>query len=170
MLIELDGKKPTIDETVFVAPNATVIGDVLIGEHSSIWFNAVVRGDMNSIRIGKYTNIQDLSIVHVTHNANVEIGDNVTIGHKALIHGCKIGNNCLIGMGSILMDDVEVGDNCIIGAGSLVTQGTKVPAGSLVYGSPAKMKRELMPDEIELIIESAGRYNETAKKYHGPSL
>lgn len=165
MIIEFDNKKPIIDSSVFIAPNATVIGDVIIGAKSSIWFQTVLRGDMESIKIGEYTNIQDLTMVHLPESIGVEVGNYVTVGHKALIHGCKIGDNCLIGMGSIIMDNVEVGDNCIIGAGSLVTQGTKIPSGTMVFGSPAKVKRELTPEEIEVIRKTAFRYYEYVVKY-----
>jgi carbonic anhydrase/acetyltransferase-like protein (isoleucine patch superfamily) len=165
MIIDYDGKKPIIDSSAFVAPNATIIGDVTIGSNSSIWYQTVLRGDMDSIKIGSYTNLQDFCMVHIDEFQNVEVGDYVTAGHRALIHGCKIGNNCLIGMGAIIMDKVEIGDNCIIGAGSLVTQGTKIPSGSMAFGSPAKVKRELTEEEISIIIETAKKYCEYAKKY-----
>lgn len=165
MIIEHDGKKPVIDGTVFIADNAAIIGDVKIGRDSSVWFGTVIRGDIESITVGEMTNIQDLCVLHVPDDINLEIGNNVTVGHRSIVHGCKVGNNCLIGMGSVLMDSVELGDNCIIGAGSLVTQGTKIPSGSLAFGSPAKVKRELTPEEIEMITKSSGKYYDYSRRY-----
>lgn len=165
MISELDGKSPIIDTTAFIAPNASVIGNVTVGEGVGIWFGAILRGDMNSIKVGAYTNIQDLCIVHTPPTINAEIGKNVTIGHRALIHGCRIGDNCLIGMGSIVMNNVEIGDNCIVAAGSVVTEGMKVPSGSLVMGLPAKIKREVTPDEIKKIEASAKLYYELSRGY-----
>lgn len=165
MIIEMNGRKPKISEGVYVAPDATLIGDIEVDECASIWFKALIRADVNSVRIGKYTNYQDASVIHVTKENPTIIGDHVTVGHRALIHACRVGNNCLVGMGSIIMDGAEVGDNCIIGAGSLITQGTKIPPGSLVLGSPAKVKRELTQEEIAAIKKSAENYYEYAKMY-----
>lgn len=165
MLIELENTSPKLGDNVFLAPNATVIGDVTIGDNASVWFNAVVRGDINKITIGSYTNIQDLAMIHTPSDLPVEIGDHVTVGHKALIHGCKIGSYCLIGMGSIIMDGAEIGNNCIVAAGAVVTQGTTVPSGTLVVGMPAKPKRELTSEELGEIQSSAKRYFEYARLY-----
>lgn len=165
MILEVDGKTPSLDSSVFIAPTATVIGDVKIGANSSVWFNAVLRGDIESIIVGKQTNLQDFCMVHVPDFIGTEIGDNVTVGHRAIIHGCKIGNNCLIGMGSVIMDNAEIGDNCIIGAGSLVTQGTKIPSGHLAFGSPAKIKREVSEEEIRFISQSAKEYYSFSRMY-----
>ena len=152
-------KTPKIHSSTWVADSAQVIGDVVIGEESSVWFNAVVRGDVNHIRIGKRTNIQDGCIVHVARNTLPTIvGDEVTVGHNAVLHACTIGNQVLVGMGAVVMDGAEVGDNCIVGAGSLVTPGTKIPAGSLAVGSPAKVKRALTEEESRSIRESAANY------------
>lgn len=152
-------KTPDIHSSSWVADSAQVIGDVVIGEESSVWFNAVIRGDVNHIRIGKRTNIQDGCVVHVTRKTlPTLVGDECTVGHNAILHACTIGNQVLIGMGAVVMDGAEVGDNCIVGAGSLVTPGTKIPAGSLAIGSPARVKRELTEEESRSIRESAANY------------
>ncbi len=160
------GVYPKIGEGVFLAEGSFVIGDVEIGDGSSIWFNTVVRGDVNYIRIGKNTNIQDLTMVHVTTaKYPTIIGDNVTIGHRAMIHGCVIGNNCLIGMGAIILDGVKIGNNCLVAAGSLLTQGKEFPDGVLIKGAPAKVARELSPEEIEMIENLAHHYRKLAGTY-----
>lgn len=161
-----DGKNPAWDDSVFVAGSADVIGDVEIGSGSSIWFGCVVRGDVHHIRIGNNTNIQDLTVVHVAAGKYPTIiGDDVTIGHRALIHACTIGNRCLIGMGAIIMDGAVIGDDCIIGAGSLVTEKTMVPSGSVVMGSPAVIKREIRDGEKSWIKKSAENYFQLSRKY-----
>lgn len=165
MILELNGRKPIISAGTFVADDADIIGNAVIGECASIWFKAVIRADVNCVRIGQYTNVQDSTVIHVTKKFPAEIGDYVTIGHRALIHACRIGNNCLIGMGAIIMDGAEIGDNSIVGAGSLVTQGTTVPVGSLVIGSPARIKRMLTPEEVEMIKKSAEDYYGYAERY-----
>ena len=154
-----------IDKSVFIAEGAKVIGDVSILEGSSVWFNAVVRGDSNSIKIGKNTNIQDNAVIHTSKNSCVEIKDNVTIGHGAIIHGCKIGSNVLIGMGAIILDHAVIEDNCIIGAGALVTQNKVMPEDVVVLGNPAKVVRKLNDEERASIIENANEYWEEAQKY-----
>ena len=142
------GQSPRVDPSCFVEDSAQVIGDVELGEDSSVWFNTVIRGDVNAVRIGKRTNIQDLSMIHVTsHQHTTNLGDDVTVGHHVVLHGCTIGNRVLVGMGSVVMDGVEVGDDCIIGAGALVTPGTKIPPGSMALGSPARVKRPLTEEE-----------------------
>ena len=146
---------PKLGENVFVAPTATVAGDVTIGDDSSIWFGAVVRGDFQPVIIGKGTNVQDNAIVHVMGDKPTIIGDGVTIGHGAIIHCGRIGNNCLVGMGSIVLGYTDIRDNVIIGAASLITQHKKIPANSLVFGNPAKIIRGLRDDEIEALRESA---------------
>ena len=159
MILPHHGKWPEIHETAFVAPSADVIGEVEIGTHSSVWFQAVIRGDVNWIKIGSRTNIQDHSMLHVTRRKSpLTIGDEVTVGHRVTLHGCKVGNRVLLGMGAILLDDCEIGDDCIIGAGALVTKGTKIPSGSLAMGSPAKVTRPLKPDEIAFLKQSAENY------------
>jgi carbonic anhydrase/acetyltransferase-like protein (isoleucine patch superfamily) len=157
---------PVVADDVFVAQGACVMGDVHIGAGSSIWFNTVLRGDVNFIRVGKMTNIQDLSVVHVESGKYPTIiGDDVTIGHKALIHGCTIGDGCLIGMGAILMDGVDIGAGSIVAAGSLVTEGMRVPPHSVVKGFPARVCREVRAEEKEWLKRSAKNYYELAKKY-----
>ncbi|MFL5352360.1 gamma carbonic anhydrase family protein [Archangium sp.] len=154
---------PRVHPSCFVEDSAQVIGDVELGEDSSVWFNSVLRGDVNPIRIGQRTNIQDLTMVHVTSNRYAtHIGDDVTVGHHVVLHGCRVGNRVLVGMGAIVMDDVEIGDDCIIGAGTLLTPGTKVPAGSLVVGSPGKVKRVISDEERAFLLESAKHYVRTA--------
>ena len=147
-----------IDSNVFIAPGAQIIGDVSIKSGSSIWYNAVLRGDKGAICIGSNTNIQDLVMVHVSKNTSTVIGDNVTVGHGAIIHGCTIEDNVLIGMGSIILDRAQIGKNSIVGAGSLVTQGKCFPEGSLILGSPARVKRPLTAEEIENVQSSAKNY------------
>lgn len=153
------GHTPRIHESAFIEPSATILGDVEIGPESSVWFNCVVRGDVNPIRIGARSNVQDLSMVHVTSaKTTTVIGDDVTVGHHVVLHGCRIGNRVLVGMGAILMDDVEVGDDCIVAAGALLSPGTKVPSGSLVIGSPARVKRPLNDGERAFLVQSAQNY------------
>lgn len=149
---------------IYVAPGAQVIGNVEIQENSSVWYNAVIRGDNNGIKIGACTNVQDNAVLHVNRKQGIVIGDCVTIGHGAIVHGCTVGNNVLIGMGSIILDNAVIGDNCIIGAGALVTQNKKIPSGTLVFGNPARVIRELTQEEIVSIKESALHYCEEAKK------
>ncbi len=157
MIAEVSGltpKSPVIPATAWVADTAVVIGDVVLGEYASIWFGTIVRGDVHSIRIGESTNIQDGSVLHVTQKLfSLTIGDRVTVGHKALMHGCTVGNDCLIGMGAILLDGVEVGDGCVVAAGALLTPGKKFPPGQLIMGSPAKAVRALTADERRNLID-----------------
>ena len=156
----------TIDETVYIADGAKIVGqNIKIGERSSVWFNSVIRCDENeTVTIGSKTNIQDLTMVHTGPGHSVNIGDGVTVGHKCLIHGCSIGDNTLIGMGSIIMDGAHIGSNCVIGAGSLVTEGKLIPDGSLAFGSPAKVIREAGEDMIANNKHSADLYAEEAAK------
>ena len=161
---------PKINPSVFVAPTAAVVGDVEIGEGASIWFNAVVRGDFQPLRIGKNTNVQDNAVIHVMANVPTEIGDDVTIGHNAIIHARKIGNNCLVGMGSIILGYTEIGDNVVIGAGTMITQHKKIPSNSLVYGNPAQIIRALREDEIEALHDSALDYRKVAENYKAEML
>jgi carbonic anhydrase/acetyltransferase-like protein (isoleucine patch superfamily) len=164
-------KKPQFDDTVFIEDSAQVIGDVQIGQHSSIWFNTTVRGDVYYIRIGSYTNIQDNSVVHVTKETYPTIlEDYVTVGHSVTLHGCHIKSNNLIGIGSIVLDDVLIEENCIIAAGALIAPGTKVASRSLMMGIPAKRVRELNDDEVAKIRQYAlnyFEYKETYKKLYG---
>ena len=165
IVMPYQSKTPQLGKDVFLAPTAAIVGDVTIGECSSIWFSSVVRGDYQPVRIGSYSNVQDNATVHVMGDAPTEIGDYVIIGHNALIHSRRIGNHCLIGMGSILLGYTEIGENCIIGAGTLLPQRKKIPSNSLVYGNPAKIVRSLREDEIEALHESALNCHDFAKKY-----
>jgi len=158
-------KKPVIPETVYIADNASVIGGVKIGEDSSVYFGAVIRGDSSFITIGKRTNVQDLSVIHCPPDLITTIGDDVTIGHRAIVHGCTVGNRVLIGMGAIIMNGAEIGDDCIIGAGALITEKTVIPPRTLVIGFPAKPKRELTEEEIKKIMWSSGHYAERGREY-----
>ena len=146
------------NNNIFIAPGAFVIGDVTLGENVGIWYNAVVRGDTNSIYIGNNTNVQDNTTLHTDKDFKLHIGDGVTIGHNAVVHGCTVGDNTVIGMGSIILSGAVIGKNCIIGAGSLVTGKMNIPDGSLVMGSPAKIARPLMKQEIESNRENAVHY------------
>lgn len=166
MLSSYQEKYPQVDDTVFIEETARIIGDVVIREHASIWFHTAIRGDIHYIRIGAYTNIQDNTVIHVTHDtAPVEIGDFVTVGHRALIHGCRIASNVLIGMGAILMDQCQIGANSLVAAGALVTQKTVIPPGSLAIGCPARVRRQLTAQEIEEIQDSALRYFQYKEVY-----
>jgi carbonic anhydrase/acetyltransferase-like protein (isoleucine patch superfamily) len=158
-------KGPTIHSSAWVVPGAMVIGDVILEEESSVWYGAVLRGDINRIVIGPRSNIQDNAVVHIDTGYPTTIGELVTVGHTAIVHACKIDNEVLVGMGAILLDDVEVGARSIIGANALVTMGTKIPPGSLVLGSPAKIRRQLTLDEQKDIARWAWSYVETAKQY-----
>lgn len=155
----------SIDKSVFIADGAKVIGDVDIGENSSIWFNAVIRGDSNDVKIGYGSNVQDNAVIHTSRDFGVNIGDNVTIGHGAIVHGCTIGNNVMIGMGAIILNGAIIEENCIIGAGTLVTQGKVIPSGSLAFGNPVKVVRQLSEEEIKSISDNAVSYVNKAKKY-----
>ena len=155
---------PNIHESVFIADGAIVKGNVTIGEDSSVWYNAVVRIEAAEVVIGKRTNIQDCAVVHGDEDFPVYIGDNVTVGHTAIIHGCTIKSNTLIGMGAIVLNGAVIGENCVVGAGALVTEGTVVPDGSLVLGSPAKVRREVTQKDLDLIVDSADVYVKEAKE------
>ena len=157
---------PKIHETAFVTDDAIVIGDVEIGEDSSVWFGSIVRGDVNYIRIGARTNIQDATVIHVSSRTHPTIlEDEITVGHRVTLHGCHVERGCLIGIGSILMDGVRVGAQSLVGAGSLLTPGTQVPPRSLVLGSPARVKRELTEDELTFLDRSWRNYVELKSRY-----
>ncbi len=149
-----------IHESVKIFPGARVIGDVKIAENASIWYNAVVRGDIGSIEIGKYSNVQDNCVVH----SPAVIGDYVTVGHAAVVHACRIEDNCLIGMNSTILDDAVIGKNSIVGAGAVVTQGKELPEGSLIMGVPGKQVRTLSEEEIEYLKKHAIKYAQLARK------
>ena len=168
MIKSFQDKKPVIHKSVFVAENAVVIGDVEIGKDSSIWYNCVVRGDVNYIRIGKKTNIQDGTIIHVSSIGGdfpTMIEDEVTVGHSATIHACHIEKGCLIGIGAIILDGAKIGKNSLVAAGSLITPNTQIPENSFVMGAPAKVKRELTHDEIANLEKFWQGYVELNKIY-----
>ena len=160
------GKAPEIADDVFLAPDAVVIGDVRIGAGSSVWYGAVVRGDVHSIEIGERTNIQDLAVLHVTTGMfPLRIGSNVTVGHRAILHGCTVGDECLIGMGAIVLDGATIGNGSLVAAGAVVPVGTKVPPGMLVAGIPAQVKRPLRPEDLEKHRQSARHYEDLATQH-----
>ena len=154
-----------IDKTVFIADGARVLGDVEIGEGCGVWFNAVIRADSAKVKIGSRSNIQDNAVIHTSKDFSVCIGDNVTVGHGAIVHGCTVKNNVMIGMGAIVLNGAVIEENCIIGAGALVTQGKVIPAGSLVFGNPARVVRALSGDEIRSITDNADSYVNEAREY-----
>ena len=166
MIRTFQGIKPTIPKSCFIEETGLVIGDVVMGEDCSVWFHAVVRGDVHSIRIGNRTNVQDLCMLHVTHETHpLVIGNAVTIGHNVILHGCTIKDRVLIGMGAIIMDGAVIGEDSVVGAGALVTEGTIVPPKSLILGSPAKVKRPVSDKELAWIKESAENYVKYARQY-----
>ena len=172
MIRSFQGIHPAVDPSAFVAETAVIIGDVQIGRQSSIWYNTVVRGDVNLIRIGDRTNIQDLCMLHVTHRKHEDdpgapliIGDDVTVGHSVTLHGCTIDNGAFIGMQAMVMDRAVIGEGALIGARALVTEGTVVPPHTLWIGSPARIKRQLTAEEVERLSKSADNYVKYAELY-----
>lgn len=159
-------KLPLVHETAFITDDAIVIGDVEIGEQASVWFGSILRGDVNYIRIGARTNIQDATVIHVSSKTHPTILEGeITVGHRVTLHGCYVESGCLIGMGAIIMDGARIGKNSLVAAGSLVTPGTEVPPGSMVMGSPARVKRMLTGEEIENLTRSWQNYVALAAKY-----
>ncbi|MGP0591305.1 gamma carbonic anhydrase family protein [Nitrospira sp. T9] len=166
MLRTYRGIAPSVATSAFIEDTAVVIGDVAIGSESSVWFNAVIRGDVHSIRIGHRTNIQDLCLLHVTHDTHpLTLGDDITVGHHVVLHGCTIHDRVLIGMGAIIMDGAVIEEDCVIGAGALITRNIHIPSRSLVMGSPAKVNRLLTDAEVQWIKESAANYIRYAQQY-----
>lgn len=160
------GITPRLGKDAWIAPNATLIGDVELGEESSAWFGAVLRGDVFPIRVGARTNIQDNAVVHVTGGkARTTIGDDVTVGHLAIIHGCTVGSRCLVGMGSVILDGAVVEDECFVAAGSLVAPGARIPSRSLVMGRPARRIRELGPTDLEEIRSASALYVQYSRDF-----
>lgn len=166
MIRPFRGKLPQIHPTAFIEESAQIIGDVIIGEESSIWFNVVIRGDVFDIRIGKRTNVQDGTVIHVSNGTyNTVLEDEVTVGHNATLHGCHVERGCLIGIGSIVMDGVRVGASSLVAAGSLVTPGTQIPPRSFVIGAPARIKRTLSDEEVAGLEVFWQNYTELIKFY-----
>ncbi len=159
LIVEVQGKTPQITEGVFLAPNCSIIGDVTLGKNCSVWFNAILRGDVFPIVIGDDTNIQDGTVIHGTYKkCGTTIGKRVSVGHNVILHGCTIGDEVLVGMGTIIMDKAEIPSRCIVGAGSLVTEESKFPEGSLILGRPAKVVRPLTSEELAFLPKSADNY------------
>jgi carbonic anhydrase/acetyltransferase-like protein (isoleucine patch superfamily) len=167
-LVRHHGVLPRVHASAFVAPGAQLVGEVLVGEDSSVWFNAVLRGDIHRIVVGARTNIQDGSVVHVTSELPALIGSDVTVGHMAMIHGCRIEDACLIGMNAIVLDGAVVGPGALVAAGSVVREGFVVPPGMLVAGVPARVVRELTESERREILQSAAHYVEYARSFQEP--
>jgi|TARA_R110002012_G_scaffold11479_7_gene51790 carbonic anhydrase/acetyltransferase-like protein (isoleucine patch superfamily) len=165
MIYRLANLVPSVADSNFIAPNATLIGDVVLGEHASIWFNVVIRADMETVNIGENTNIQDGSILHVDTGFPMTIGRDVTVGHKVMLHGCTIGDNTLIGMNAVVLNGANIGKNCLIGANSLVTENMQVPDGHLVLGSPAKVVKALDDSTRAMFTKSAMHYVENGQRY-----
>ncbi len=152
-----------IHESVFQAEGSRVIGDVTVGADCGIWYNAVIRADSGRVTIGKRSNIQDNCVLHMDSGYDVTIGDDVSVGHNTVLHGCEVGDNTVVGMGSVVLNGAKIGRNCLIGAGSLVTSGTVIPDGSLALGSPAKVRRQLTDEEIQGNLANSNEYVELAK-------
>jgi carbonic anhydrase/acetyltransferase-like protein (isoleucine patch superfamily) len=165
MIYSYLGKKPHLDETVYVAPGAQIIGDVSIGKESSIWFNSVLRGDNAPMKIGEKVNIQDGCILHVDPEVPLTIADEVSVGHHVVLHGCTIGKGALIGMGATILNHVEVGEYALVAAGSLVPEGKRIPPRTLVMGAPAKVVRELTEKDYAMLTMTTHHYAEKARKY-----
>lgn len=157
-LISLGDRIPVVHPTAWIAPGATLVGSVTVGAQSSVWYATVVRGDGDRITIGERTNVQDGCVLHTDPNLHLEIGDGVSIGHRAVVHGCRIGDDCLIGMGAVVMNRAVIGAGSLIGAGAVVTEGTVIPPRSLVVGAPGKVRRELSDDEVAMLRANAEVY------------
>lgn len=165
MIYQLGELVPSIDESCFVADNAVVIGDANLAKNASVWFNVVIRADNDNISIGENSNIQDGSILHVDHNYPIHIANNVTVGHKVMLHGCSIGENTLIGMNAVILNGAKIGKNCLVGANALVTENTVVPDGHMILGSPAKTLKPLDDKSIAMLKYSAQHYVDNGQKY-----
>ena len=164
-IYQLGPHAPTMAANAFVAPEATLIGQVSLGDSSSVWFGAIIRGDTETIRIGRGSNIQDGSVLHADIGKPLIVGENVTVGHQVMLHGCTIGDGSLIGIGAIVLNGAKIGKGCIVGAGSLVTEGKEFPDGSMIIGSPAKAVRELTPEQQAGLKLSALHYIENAHRF-----
>ena len=165
MFYDLKDKKPQSSGENWVAPNATIIGDVTWEKNSSLWFNAVLRGDIENILIGEGSNVQDGSVLHTDPGYPLKVGKNVTIGHLVMLHGCTIGDNSLIGIGAVILNNAKIGNNCIIGAKTLIAENKEIPDDSLVVGSPGRIIRKVTEDEKEAVLENTKHYQDNWKKY-----
>lgn len=164
-IYELDGVQPQVAATAWVADSAQVMGNVHLAEGASVWFGTVIRGDTETISVGKDSNIQDASLMHADHGFPLVVGERVTVGHQVMLHGCTIGDESLIGIGAVVLNGARIGKNCLVGAGSLVTEGKEFPDGSMIMGTPAKVVRQLTPEQIEGLRRSARHYVENAARY-----
>ncbi len=164
-IYELNGVCPTVADSAWVADSAEVIGDVALAEQVGIWFGVVIRGDTDAIRIGARTNIQDLSVLHADVGMPLTIGAGVTVGHKAMLHGCTVGDNSLIGIGAVVLNGAKIGSGCLVGAGALVTEGKEFADGSMIIGSPAKVVRLLTPEQLQGLRLSADHYVANAQRF-----
>ena len=162
---ELEGVAPQIAESAWIADSAQVMGDVQLGADASVWFGTVVRGDTAHITIGEGTNVQDASVLHADEGMPLTIGRHVTVGHQVMLHGCTIGDESLIGIGVIVLNGAKIGKNCLVGAGALVTEGKEFPDGSMIIGSPARVVRQLTPEQIEGLRRSAQHYIHNARRF-----
>lgn len=164
-IYELDGVAPQVAASAWVADSAEVMGNVVLAEDASVWFGTVVRGDCESIHIGAGSNVQDASVLHADVGQPLVVGDRVTVGHKVMLHGCTIGDESLIGIGAVVLNGARIGRNCLVGAGALVTEGKEFPDGSMILGSPARVVRQLSPEQIEGLRRSARHYMENARRF-----
>ncbi len=164
-IYQLDDLSPTIHPSAWVAENAQVVGNVSLGEDCSVWFGVVMRGDTERLTIGRGTNIQDSSVLHADPGMPLIIGENVSVGHQVMLHGCTVGDGSLIGIGAIVLNGARIGKNCLVGAGALVTEGKEFPDGSMILGSPAKAVRQLSPDQIAGLRKAAAHYMANARRY-----
>ncbi|MET4576495.1 gamma carbonic anhydrase family protein [Ottowia thiooxydans] len=162
---EVDGKSPQLASSAWIAESAEVMGNVTLGPDASVWFGCVLRGDTESMSIGEGSNVQDLSVLHADRGMPLTVGRHVTIGHKVMLHGCTIGDESLIGIGAIVLNGAKIGKNCLVGAGSLVTEGKEFPDGSMIMGTPAKLVRQLTPEQIEGLRNSARHYIDNARLF-----
>lgn len=165
MLYQLDDRRVRAEGQFFIAPGAMVLGSVLLGENVSVWFNAVLRGDQEPITVGECSNVQDGAVLHTDPGCPLVIGSHVTVGHKAMVHGCHIGDNSLIGINAVVLNGARIGRNCLVGANALITEGKEIPDNSMVLGAPGKVVRELSEKEIEGLRRSALGYVENARRY-----
>ena len=164
-IYQLDDHSPQIDPTAWVADTAQVMGAITLGAHTSVWFGAVLRGDTETIQIGEGSNVQDLAVIHADIGLPVVVGKHVTVGHQVMLHGCTIGDESLIGIGAVVLNGARIGRHCVVGAGSVVTEGKAFPDGSLIMGTPAKVVRELTPEQIEGLRMSAKHYIQNALRF-----
>ncbi|WP_296447390.1 gamma carbonic anhydrase family protein [Rhodoferax sp. UBA5149] len=164
-IYELDGAAPQISDSAWVADSAQVMGNVALADDASVWFGAVLRGDTETIRIGRRSNIQDMSVLHADVGMPLTVGEDVTVGHQVMLHGCTIGDGSLIGIGAVVLNGAKIGKGCLVGAGSLVTEGKEFPDGSMILGSPAKVVRQLTPEQMEGLRMSAQHYVGNARRF-----